>query len=89
MTIMMPLMRSVQSDMIPKQLTAKVFGLQQASFNLGMIVGPVLGAVIYKWLVAHNMDGGLTFVLAGLIGFAGVLAFLTINREELSEAVEG
>ncbi len=89
MTIMMPLMRSVQSDMIPKQLTAKVFGLQQASFNLGMIVGPVLGALIYKWLVTHNMDGGLTFVLAGLIGFVGVLAFLTINREELSEAVEG
>ena len=86
MVIVMPLMRSLQSDIIPREVTAKVFGMQQASFNLGMIVGPAVGAVIYKWLEAEGYGGGLTFVIAAIIGLIGVLSFLKINLDELKEA---
>jgi len=86
MIIAMPLMRSLQSDIIPREVTAKVFGMQQASFNLGMIAGPVVGALIYNWLEAHGHAGGLTFVIASIIGLVGVLSFLTIDLDELKEA---
>jgi len=82
-SIAMPLMRSVQSDIIPKGVTAKVFGIQQSMFNLGMIIGPLFGSYLYEWFVKNRIDGGWVFVVAGLIGLVGILSFLTINKEEL------
>ncbi len=87
-SVAMPLMRSVQSDIIPKELTAKVFGIQQSTFNLGMMIGPVLGSVLYKWFVSNHMDAGWVFVIAGLIGLIGIIALFTVNREELHKEIQ-
>ncbi len=85
--VLLPLMRSVLSDVIPKEVTAKVFGMHQAFFNLGMIIGPSLGAVLYKWLESNGWNGGYTFVVAGLIGLGGVIALLKVDVSSVEEAV--
>ncbi|ALU12547.1 hypothetical protein EYM_05045 [Ignicoccus islandicus DSM 13165] len=85
--VLLPLLRSLLSDVIPKEITAKVFGMQQAFFNLGMIIGPSLGAFIYRFLEAQGLDGGYTFVLAGLVGLSGIAALSRVNVEEVKSDV--
>ncbi|UXD22354.1 hypothetical protein IPA_03810 [Ignicoccus pacificus DSM 13166] len=87
-SVAMPLMRSVQSDLIPKELTAKVFGIQQSTFNFGMIIGPLFGSILYKWFVDNGMDGGWVFVIAGLIGLVGIVALALVDREILHKEIE-
>jgi hypothetical protein len=52
-----------------------------------MIVGPLIGSFLYKWFVAHGLDGGWVFVVAGAIGLIGTVAFATVDVERLHEAL--
>ncbi|ABU81574.1 MFS transporter [Ignicoccus hospitalis] len=87
-TVVIPLIRSLVSDLVPRELTAKVFGMQQAYFNLGMIVGPLVGAALYKWLEASGVGGGLAFPVAAALGAAGVLTLLRVDGREV-EGMKG
>lgn len=78
--IAMPLMRSLQSEIVPPGALPKVFGLQQASFNLGMIVGPLIGSLLYKYFEAVGLGGGWVFVISSLIGIAGTLVLLKVKE---------
>jgi len=43
-----PLMRALQADISPSEIRGRVFGIQQTFFNTGMILGPIIGALIYS-----------------------------------------
>jgi MFS family permease len=77
MNISIPLLRSIQAAMVPPRLRGRVFGLQQAFFNLGMVVGPLIGAYIYKAYYATRIVDGITgaqaaFILSAALGMVGV-----------------
>ncbi len=73
---MMPLLRSIQATLAPFEARGAVFGAQQAFFNAGMALGPLIGAVLYHALFYTRLgilDGPqAVFMAAGLIGLAGV-----------------
>ncbi len=77
--VAMPLMRSLQSEIVPPGALPKVFGLQQASFNLGMIVGPLVGSLLYKYFEAIGVGGGWVFVISSIIGIAGTVVLLGVK----------
>ncbi len=77
--VAMPLMRSLQSEIVPPGALPKVFGLQQASFNLGMIVGPLVGSFLYKYFESVGIGGGWVFVISSIIGIGGTLILLKVK----------
>ena len=87
MNVSMPLLRSIQAGLVPSKLRGRVFGLQQAFFNSGMVIGPLLGAYIYKHYFNSTFLLGLkgvqmSFIIAAALGLVGVaLIFLYYNPE--------
>jgi MFS family permease len=80
MNISIPLLRTLQAELVPARLRGRVFGLQQAFFNTGMVVGPLIGGPLYRYLYGKEVLPGvagpeLVFLLASLLGLTGV-AFL-------------
>ena len=86
-TLTLPLTRSTQSDIIPKEVTAKVFGIQQAMFNLGMIIGPLFGSFLYKWFASMHYDPGLVFPISSAIGLVGAVLYFFVKVDGMSEDV--
>ena len=89
---MMPLLRSVQASLVPSELRGRVFGLQQAFFNAGMVVGPLVGAYIYRAVHGATVAGipgpELVFLLAGALGYVGVALIAVYYQPlEVEEAV--
>ncbi len=77
MNVSIPLLRSIQAALVPSRLRGRVFGLQQAFFNSGMVVGPMLGAYIYKAYYNRELLAGITgaqaaFIIAAALGLVGV-----------------
>lgn len=87
--ILMPLMRTIQVELVPQNLRGRVFGMQQAFFNAGMIVGPMVGAYLYRaWkdlvLLGGLLSGDqLVFIMAALLGYVGA-AVLALYYEPVS-----
>lgn len=82
----MPLLRSTQASLAPPTARGRVFGIQQAMFNTGMILGPLLGSAIYK-AVYKTVFLGLTgaqwiFIAAALLGYTGVILIHHYYRPE-------
>ncbi len=89
---MMPLLRSVQASLVPGELRGRVFGLQQAFFNTGMVVGPLVGAYLYRMLHGATVLGlpgtEIVFLLAGILGYIGAALIAVYYRPlEVEEAV--
>lgn len=88
--VFMPLLRSIQAWLVPQELRGRVFGLQQAFFNAGMIAGPLVGAALYKYLYSVELAAGLrgpqfVFVIAGLLGYAGIALIAAYYRPSTVE----
>ncbi len=90
--IAMPATRALRADLVPAKVRGKLFGRLQAFFNLGMIVGPILGTWIYvlyrnevfrvTWPINITVRGlGLPFFISGILGLTA-LAFLLIFVKE-------
>jgi MFS family permease len=78
MNISIPLLRAIQASLIPSHLRGRVFGLQQAFFNTGMVIGPMLGAYIYKSYFSKVIAFGVTgvqaaFIISSILGLLGAL----------------
>ncbi|WP_048061375.1 MFS transporter [Hyperthermus butylicus] len=92
MNITMPLLRSIQAGLIPSRLRGRVFGLQQAFFNLGMVAGPLIGAYIYRRYYTVEIVAGVTgaqaaFIFAAVLGLAGItLLTLYYNPAAIAKA---
>ncbi len=86
----MPSIRAIQADLTKTQHRGKIFGYQQALFNLGMALGSIISAYLYI-NYAHKliigMDGVvLIFILASVLTFiAMLLAFIwLIDTREIN-----
>jgi len=74
-------MRSLQADIIPKEVRGKLVGTMQSFNNFGAIVGPILGGAIYDmventtyWLYYIPFFAkGIPFFLSGILGVVGVV----------------
>lgn len=97
--IIQPSFRALQNDLVPPKVRGKEFGLVQASFNLGSIIGPIAGGYLY------DMYSTSFFTIFGLkyygvivpFGFAAVTALLggflvlfliNMNRDKYVEFTE-
>lgn len=82
--IYQPAFRATQSELIPEAVRGKEFGLVQALFNLGSVLGPIIGGALYDQLlgITFTLNGvmflgvGVTFALAGILGIIGSITFL-------------
>ena len=76
--IIQPSFRALQNDLVPPEVRGMEFGLVQASFNLGSIIGPIAGGYLY------DLYNGYDFRIFGMnyygvvvpFGFAGIVALL-------------
>jgi DHA1 family multidrug resistance protein-like MFS transporter len=84
--IYQPAFRATQSDLIPEAVRGKEFGLVQALFNLGSVLGPIIGGILYDQLLGITFNffnvvyigAGVTFALAGVLGIIGSITFLLL-----------
>lgn len=67
--IIQPSFRALQNDLVPPNVRGKEFGLVQASFNLGSIIGPIAGGYLYD---VYNKT---TFKIFGLNYYGVIIPF--------------
>jgi MFS family permease len=83
----------MQSELIPKVVRGKEFGLVQALFNFGSVLGPIIGGAIYDQFLGSTFNligveylgAGITFVLAGILGIIGSITFLLFVSSDHQE----
>ncbi len=81
-SILLPLLRTAFAELVPSEMRGKAFGVQQAFFNAGMAVGPMIGATLYKlwsgWILLGGLLEGkqLVFIIATLLGYFGATILL-------------
>ena len=76
--IIQPSFRALQNDLVPPEVRGKEFGLVQASFNLGSIIGPIVGGYLYD-LYNPQLFKFLRFSYYGVVvpfTFAAITAFI-------------
>jgi MFS transporter, DHA1 family, multidrug resistance protein len=71
-----PAMDSLVGSLTPKSHLGKEFGMMQASFNLGGVLGPIIGGYLYDIYGSLSIPGigklnfvgfGIPFIVAGLL----------------------
>jgi len=87
--VMQPAFRALQSDLIPEKVRGKEFGVVQAIFNFGAVLGPIVGGLLYDVFFMANfhlgsgvtyLGAGIAFALAGLLAlFAATLLFVLVD----------
>ena len=80
LNVSMPANRALQSDLVPAPVRGKYFGRLQASFNAGMLGGPLVGSLLYETYHMTTVAGGLPgyilpFWLSATIGIVGLALF--------------
>ena len=86
----LPAYRAFQADKIPTLLRGKIMGRIQSAFNVGAVLGPLIGAAIYEYyagavlkILEYNVyGGGVPFIVAGIFGLFQVATALYIFRNE-------
>jgi len=95
--IYQPAFRAIQSELIPETVRGKEFGIVQALFNFGSVMGPIIGGALYDYFldVTFNLNGvvylgaGVTFVLAGILGIIGSITLLLfVNSSDYQTSVK-
>jgi len=84
-----PAMRALQADLVPEGVRGRVFGTFQAAFNVGAVVGPVLGGAVYSAFSGREIPVGpasipgeaVSFWTGALIGAASLAVFAVFVRE--------
>lgn len=90
--VAMPASRALRADLVPAKIRGKLFGRLQAFFNLGMIIGPILGTWLYDlyryevfrvtWPADFNVRGlGLPFFISGILGLTALALLLIFVKE--------
>ncbi|MDK2372585.1 MAG: MFS transporter [Candidatus Korarchaeota archaeon] len=84
-----PSFRALQADIAPRNIRGKVFGTVQAMFNVGAVLGPVVGGQLYKDFAPRNVQVGsivlpgaaLSFIASASIGLFTLLLFALFVEE--------
>ncbi len=95
--IYQPAFRAIQSDLIPRAVRGREFGIVQALFNFGSVLGPIIGGALYDHFLTttFNLNGivyigaGVTFAFAGILGIIGSICLLLfVSTSPSHESVE-
>ncbi len=78
-----PSFRALQADLAPKSIRGKVFGTVQAMFNVGAMLGPVVGGYLYQLYAGKPLrinkfsipGEALPFWVSALIGLISLALF--------------
>ncbi|PWI47053.1 hypothetical protein CEE45_13850 [Candidatus Heimdallarchaeota archaeon B3_Heim] len=94
----LPAYRAFQADKIPPMIRGKVMGRIQSAFNAGLVLGPLLGAVIYEFYAHKSVwffikgftffGGGVPFLIAGIFGIVQVFIAIYINKQEREKSLQ-
>ncbi len=80
-----PAFRALQADLVPKELRGRVFGTVQMFFNIGAVVGPLIGGPLYR-AYADTMLGpipgvAVSFLASAVLGYIALAVFLAYVKE--------
>ncbi len=84
-----PSFRALQADIAPKNIRGRVFGTVQAMFNVGAVLGPIVGGQLYKDFAPRVIQVGgislpgytLSFMASASIGLFSLLLFALFVEE--------
>lgn len=84
-----PAMRALQADLVPESVRGRIFGTVQAMFNVGAVVGPLLGGQLYGHFHEVTLSLGpisapgvaLSFWVGALIGIFSIIVFAAFVEE--------
>ncbi len=84
-----PVMRALQADLVPESMRGKVFGTVQAAFNVGAVIGPILGGYLYRscqgreiHILGAVLPGiSVSFWIGSAIGMAALAVFALFVEE--------
>jgi len=84
-----PSFRALQADIAPKAIRGKVFGTVQAMFNVGAVLGPIVGGQLYREYALKTLSllgivvpgAALSFLASASIGFLSLLLFALFVEE--------
>lgn len=91
-----PPMRGLQADLIPAELRGKLVGYMHAYNNIGAVVGPIIGGLIYDlsgnavlhFLFFTMFMKGMPFLIAVVLSFMAVaLLIIYIDEEKIKKQV--
>ncbi|RLG36752.1 MAG: hypothetical protein DRO01_07795, partial [Thermoproteota archaeon] len=84
-----PVMRALQADLVPESMRGRVFGTVQAAFNVGAVIGPILGGYLYRFCQGREirvlgavLPGiSVSFWIGSAIGLAALAVFALFVEE--------
>ncbi|MFW9998067.1 MAG: MFS transporter [Candidatus Odinarchaeota archaeon] len=78
-TVAEPSFRAFQSDLVPEEVRGKEFGIVDASFNFGSVLGPIVGGYLYDIFFDVTFNFGNLVFIGSAISFAlsGVLVIIS------------
>jgi len=87
-----PSFRALQADIAPRAIRGRVFGTVQAMFNVGAVLGPIVGGQLYKDFAPKTLSLGgvvlpgasLSFIASASIGLMSLLLFALFVEEPSS-----
>jgi len=85
----MPSFRALQADIVPREVRGKIFGTVQAAFNIGAVIGPLIGGHLYQLYAPKSLKlwkisipgAAIPFFISALIGLTTLLVFIKFVRE--------
>ncbi len=84
-----PSFRALQADISPREIRGKVFGTVQAIFNIGAVLGPIVGGQLYQQyapkkilLIGITLPGAaISFLVSAIIGLFSLRLFALYVEE--------
>ncbi len=85
-----PSFRAIQGDIAPSEIRGRVIGTIQTMYNVGAVVGPVVGGQVYSSLAGGRVGGGglpeipgeaVPFLISSAIGLFSIAVFAAFVRE--------
>ncbi|RLG53344.1 MAG: hypothetical protein DRO00_04365 [Thermoproteota archaeon] len=89
----MPSFRALQADIVPREVRGKIFGTVQAAFNIGAVIGPLIGGHLYQlyapkflkfWKISIP-GAAVPFFISAVIGLITLLVFIKFVKEPRSQ----
>lgn len=83
--IAQPATRSLQADLVPEKIRGKLIGTIQAFSNVGAVVGPIFGGLIWDWTAGRTYSlpildlpgDSIPFLISAVLGI--ISAFLVLR----------
>jgi len=85
----MPSFRALQADIVPREVRGKIFGTVQAAFNIGAVIGPIIGGHLYQLYAPKSFALGeiiipgaaIPFFISAIIGLITLVVFILYVKE--------